>query len=103
MNSGLSVATAPKTGTYQVRINPEIKSSVEDIYAKCGMTLTDAFNLFLQQTMNVEGLPFIVSPNSGELLREQAINILMSELKKGEESAEKEGWISEEEMMEEFC
>lgn len=36
--------TALKDTTFQVRINSEIKKKVEGIYAKAGMTLTDAFN-----------------------------------------------------------
>ena len=86
MTNHLCVATAPKTGTFQVRINPEIKKEVEKIYANCGMTLTDAFNVFLQQSLNVEGLPFLVTQNSKEALREQAVSQLMIELKKGEDS-----------------
>ena len=50
----LTVATAPKTSTFQMRINPEIKAQVEGIYAQCGMTLTDAINAFIQQSINVE-------------------------------------------------
>ena len=49
MENHLCVATAPKTGTFQMRINPEIKKEVERIYENCGMTLTDAINAFLQQ------------------------------------------------------
>ena len=60
MNTQLNVATAPKDSTFQVRINSEIKKAVEEIYANAGMTLTDAFNIFIQQSLNVEGLPFIL-------------------------------------------
>lgn len=96
MAETLNVAVAPKDSTFQVRINSEIKKMVEDIYAKAGMTLTDAFNTFIQQSINVEGLPFLVTSNSKEILREQALAILMMELKKSEERAEKEGWIDSE-------
>lgn len=48
MNDYMSVATAPKSATFQMRINPEIKERVENIYARCGMTLTDAINVFIQ-------------------------------------------------------
>lgn len=100
MNKNLNVASAPKTGTFQMRINPEIKDLVESIYANCGMTLTDAVNAFLQQSINVEGLPFLVTQNSKEALREQAISTLMLELKKGEASVENdEDWIAEEDML----
>ena len=89
----LNVAMAPKDSTFQVRINSEIKKTVEEIYARTGMTLTDAFNTFIQQTINVEGLPFLVTQNSKEALREQAVALLMMDLKRAEERADKEGWI----------
>ena len=46
MEKNLNVATAPKTGTFQMRINPQIKEQVESIYARCGMTLTHPFGIF---------------------------------------------------------
>lgn len=99
----LTVATAPKTATFQMRINPEIKEQVEKIYANCGMTLTDAINAFLQQSINVEGLPFLVTQNSKEILREQAIARMMMELRKGDNSVNKESdWISEDDILIEF-
>lgn len=92
----LSVATAPKTATFQMRINPEVKERVEAIYAKCGLTLTDAVNIFIQQSMNVEGLPFLVIQDSKEALHEQAISELMVELKKGVDSIRsEEEWLTE--------
>lgn len=95
-----NVTTAPKTGTFQMRINPQIKERVENIYAASGMTLTDAINTFIQQSINVEGLPFIVTKNSKEALRQQAIAQLMIELKKGEDSVKNEAdWIPEEEIL----
>lgn len=103
MEKILNVATAPKTGTFQMRINPEIKERVEKIYANCGMTLTDAINTFIQQSINVEGMPFLVTQNSKEALREQAVSQLMMELKKGEDSVKTENeWISEEDIFAEF-
>ena len=69
MSEHICVATAPKTSTFQIRINPEVKERLEVIYANCGMTLTEAINAFLQQSLNVEGLPFLVTQNSKEALR----------------------------------
>ena len=102
MADTMSVATAPKTATFQMRINPQIKSDVEAIYAKVGMTLTDAFNIFLQQTLNVQGLPLLATADSKTAIKEQAKVLLMMELQKGLDSAEREGWISEEDMWKEF-
>ena len=94
---------APKTGTFQMRINPEIKKQVENLYAKCGMTLTDAVNAFFQQSLNVGGLPFLMNQNSKETLRQQAIELLLLEIAIGEKSVSSEAdWISEEDMLSEF-
>lgn len=69
-----------------MRINPEVKAKVEDIYAHCGMTLTDAVNIFIHQSINIGGMPLLVTQNSKEALKQQAIAILMNELKKREKS-----------------
>lgn len=53
----INVTTAPKTGTFQMRINPAVKREVERIYAECGLTLTDAINVFIQQTLNAGAMP----------------------------------------------
>ena len=98
MDINLNVATAPKDSTFQVRINSEIKRTVEEIYAKTGMTLTDAFNTFIQQSLNVEGLPFLVTKNSKEVLKEQAIALLLLDLKRAEKRAEVEGWVDSEDL-----
>ena len=99
----LNVTNSPKTATFQMRINPEIKKEVESIYANFGMTLTDAINAFLQQTINVGGMPFILNQNSEKVLKKQALELLMAELNNGENSAKFDSdWISEKEMLEEF-
>lgn len=92
----LNVTTAPKTGTFQMRINPEIKEQLENIYAKNGLTLTDAINVFLQQSLHTGGLPFLVSPDNQEYMKAKAAKILMAELQKGIDSGERDGWISKE-------
>ena len=99
----LNIVDAPKTGTFQMRINPEVKKQVESLYAKCGMTLTDAVNAFFQQSLNVGGLPFLMNQNSEEVIRQQAIALLLADIKAGEDSVKSESdWISEEEMLTEF-
>ncbi len=98
----LNVAMAPKDTTFQVRINSEIKQTVEEIYAKAGMTLTDAFNTFIQQSINVEGLPFLVTQNSKSILKEQALAMLVMDLKRAEERAEREGWIDAKDLRKEL-
>ena len=102
MSKTLNVVAAPKDTTFQVRINSEIKKKVEEIYAKAGLTLTDAFNSFLQQSINVEGLPFLATQNSKEAMKEQALALLLIDLRRAEEKADKEGWISAEELEKEL-
>ena len=99
----LNVMNAPKTSTFQMRINPEIKNQAEQLFQNCGMTLTDAINVFIQQSMNVGGMPFIVTQNSREALKDQAIARLMSEIQKGRDSVRSESdWVSDEEMLAHF-
>lgn len=99
----LNVMNAPKTSTFQMRINPEIKNQAEQLFQNCGMTLTDAINVFIQQAMNAGGMPFIVTQNSREALKDQAIARLMSEIQKGRDSVRSENdWVSEEEMLAHF-
>ena len=99
----LNVMNAPKTSTFQMRINPEIKNQAEQLFQNCGMTLTDAINVFIQQSMNVGGMPFIVTQNSREALKDQAIARLMAEIQKGRDSVRSESdWVSEEEMLAHF-
>lgn len=96
----LNVMNAPKTSTFQMRINPEIKNQAEQLFQNCGMTLTDAINVFIQQAMNAGGMPFIVTQNSREALKDQAIARLMAEIQKGRDSVRSESdWVSEEEML----
>ena len=39
-----NIVSAAKTDVFRVRINPEIKQELESVYAKNGLTLTDAIN-----------------------------------------------------------
>ena len=91
-----NVTAAPKTATFQMRINPEVKQQVEDIYARQGLTFTDAVNIFIQQSLNMGGLPFLVSPENEAYMKDKAMRRLMAEVQRGWDSAEKDGWVSEE-------
>jgi addiction module RelB/DinJ family antitoxin len=103
MTKHVAIANSLKTTTFQMRINPKIKARAEKLYAKCGMTLTDAVNVFIQQSLNVGGLPFIMNQDGKAVLREQAIAQLMLEIKKGEASVKsKKDWVSEEKIIAEF-
>ena len=92
----MNVAIAPKTATFQMRINPDIKQQVEEIYARQGLSFTDAVNIFIQQSLNMGGLPFLVSSENEEYMKAKAMRRLMAEVQKGWDSAERDGWVSEE-------
>jgi DNA-damage-inducible protein J len=47
-----------KTATLNIRINPETKTAVEQLYSRFGITVTDAVNMFLHQSLYAGGLPF---------------------------------------------
>lgn len=47
-----------KSTNLNIRIEPEVKASVEALYANFGITVTDAVNMFLHQSLLVGGLPF---------------------------------------------
>ena len=48
----------PKTANLHIRTDPEIKESAERLYSAFGITITDAVNMFLHQSLLIGGLPF---------------------------------------------
>ena len=93
----LNAMSAPKTSSFQMRINPDVKAQVESIHATYGLTLTDAVNIFIQQSLNTKGLPFLLSPENAEYLKAKSIQRLMAEIQEGWDSVKSESdWISEE-------
>lgn len=97
MQNQINVANASKTGTFQMRINPEVRREVEAVYAAYGLSLTDAINVFIQQSLNEEGLPFLLSPENTEYMKTKATARLMAEIQKGWDSVSSDAdWVSEE-------
>jgi DNA-damage-inducible protein J len=47
-----------KTASLNIRIAPEIKAGAESLFSQFGITVTDAVNIFLHQSLLVGGLPF---------------------------------------------
>lgn len=78
-----NILNMPKDDVFRIRVNSEIKKDLENIYAKNGLTLTDAINVFFQQTLNTGGFPFSVTEDNAEKIRSKALNKLMKELDKG--------------------
>lgn len=44
--------------TVQSRVSPELKADAERVFKAMGLKTSDAIRLFLQQTVNIGGLPF---------------------------------------------
>jgi addiction module RelB/DinJ family antitoxin len=70
-----------KSASMYIRIDPEIKSEVETIYARYGMSVTEAINIFLYQSRNIGGLPFDLRPAINEP-HEKKIKSMKGSLKK---------------------
>ena len=102
----LQVVSEPKDFTYQLRMNSKIKAELEQIFAKCGVTLSDAFNIFMQQSLNEGGFPFPVVPDQASVKKEAALLYLTASYRKGMASVKsKEDLIPEDEverMLEEY-
>ena len=93
----MNTVNSPKTGSFQMRINPEVKSQAESIFATYGLSLTDAVNIFIQQSLNAKGLPFLLSPENAEYMKAKAVQRLMAEIQIGWDSVKAESdWVSEE-------
>ncbi|MCK5232136.1 MAG: type II toxin-antitoxin system RelB/DinJ family antitoxin [Desulfobulbaceae bacterium] len=58
------MATMTKTATVRARIEPNLKTDVESLFKKLGLSTTEAINLFYRQVKLRKGLPFnVVIPN----------------------------------------
>lgn len=79
----MDIVSSPKTDMFRMRINPEVRQDLEAVYAKNGLTLTDAVNVFFQQSLNVGGFPFSVTTDNAEIVKAKALSRLMKELDAG--------------------
>ena len=50
-----------KTAWLEIRLEPEVKRRAEQLFYRCGMTMSGAIGLFLKQSLNANGLPFQVT------------------------------------------
>jgi len=48
----------PRTSILNLRIEPEVKASAEELFGSFGLTVTDAVNVFLRQSIMRGGFPF---------------------------------------------
>lgn len=67
------------------------------------MTPTDAINVFIEQSLNIGGLPFVVVQDNKQDRREKAIARLRAELQLARDSVRSDDdWVSEEAMRKRF-
>jgi DNA-damage-inducible protein J len=90
-----NVVSSPKTDMFRFRINPDVRKEVEAVYEKNGLSLTQAINIFIQQSLNTGGLPFQVTDDNAEMIKAKSMERLMKELEAGKASG---NVISEEEV-----
>ncbi len=83
-----NVVSSPKTDSFRFRINPEVRKQVEEVYEKNGLSLTQAINIFIQQSLNTGGLPFQVSDDNAEFIKTKSMERLLKELEAGKNSGE---------------
>ena len=62
-----------KTANLNIRIDPGIKAGAERLFSSFGITVTDAVNIFLSQSLMVGGLPFEMKHPRFNLETEAAI------------------------------
>ena len=68
------VINAQKDDVFRIRMNSEIKNELEEVFAKNGLTLTDAVNVFFQQVLNTGGFPFSVTEDNAEKMKTKALS-----------------------------
>ena len=51
-----------KTANLSIRIDPQTKKGAEKLFSNFGITISDAVNIFLRQSLMVGGLPFEMKP-----------------------------------------
>ncbi len=83
-----NVVSSAKTDMFRFRINPEVKRQVEEVYEKNGLSLTQAINIFIQQSLNAGGLPFQATDDNVEMIKAKSMEKLMKELQAGKESGD---------------
>ena len=57
----------PRSAVMNIRIEPEIKEKAEKLFGSFGLTVTDAVNVFLRQSLMRGGFPFEIvhyAPNT---------------------------------------
>ena len=49
-----------KTERVTARVEPDVKEKADQLFRSCGISMSDAINMFLHQSLKANGLPFSV-------------------------------------------
>ena len=49
------------TTNFTVRMDREVKHEADQLFSELGMSLSTAFNIFIRQSLRVQGMPFEIS------------------------------------------
>ena len=94
-----------KTATLNLRVNPDVKESAENILSQLGIPMTTAINMYLKQITLVGGIPFsVVLPKPDKVINadEMTSEELHAKLEKGYKDIEKGNVVSAAEAFEKF-
>jgi addiction module RelB/DinJ family antitoxin len=75
-----------QTATLQIKLDPQFKQDVSDLFFSMGLTTADAVKLFLKQSLNRKAIPFDIQPSQSYFTPNELedINNARSNIKKGE-------------------
>ena len=83
-------------GSTAAELLDDFHGVVDDYLALCQAEGKEPERAFNQQSLNMEGLPFLASPENEAYMQAKAMRRFMEEVQQGWDSAEQEGWITEE-------
>ncbi|MCL2500036.1 MAG: type II toxin-antitoxin system RelB/DinJ family antitoxin [Defluviitaleaceae bacterium] len=63
----------PRSAVMNLRIEPEIKADAEELFGSFGLTVTDAVNVFLRQSLMRNGFPFEIVRHKPNAVTQAAI------------------------------
>ncbi len=74
----------PKSTNISIRMDLDLKRDAEELFANLGMNLSTAFNVFLRQSLRVQGLPFPVKLDFASSMGAESASETKSQDAKGE-------------------
>ena len=87
------------TTNVNIRMDSDLKRQFESFCSEVGLNMSIAFNMFAKKTVRDQRIPFIVGTESYNL---EAVNALMTDLKRVEEESNSKGWIKAEDLEKEL-